>query len=351
MTPPRLPGGDLVTSRRGFFWVGGEPVPAGEGTALRGQMFVQWEEPAEVTKPYPVVLVHGGGGQGTDWLGTPDGRPGWATFLLDEGYAVYVVDRPGHGRSPYHPDVLGPPGAVLTLELVAALFTDAAAGPMAHPTAHLHTQWPDGGRPGDPNVRAFAAGTGPMLADARLAHTLEQACGAALLDEIGPAILVTASSGGPMGWLTADARPAAVKAIVGVEPIGPAFLDNPRLGLSLDWGLTAAPMTFDPPAASPEELLRETVETPDGSLTLQTEPARRLTELAGVPIALVEAEASLFAHPGPATAAFLEQAGCRVERIVLAEHGVHGNGHLMMLERNNREVLGPILRWLDANVR
>ena len=68
-----------------------------------------------MTQPYPIVLIHGGGGQGTDWLGTPDGRPGWATFLVQEGYAVYVVDRPGHGRSPYHPDVLCPPGGVFTL--------------------------------------------------------------------------------------------------------------------------------------------------------------------------------------------------------------------------------------------
>ena len=65
---------------------------------------------------------------------------------------------------------------------------------------------------------------------------------------------------------------------------------------------------------------------------------------------MVESEASLFAHPSSGTSAFLEQAGCRVDRIVLAEHGVHGNGHLMMLERNNREALEPILRWLDTAV-
>ena len=154
-------------------------------------MYVQWESPAEVTKPYPIVLVHGGGGQGPDYLGTPDGRPGWATFLLEEGYAVYVVDRPGHGRAPFYPAVLGEPGALFTLELSAALFTDAANGPMAHPTAHLHTQWPGSGTADDPSVRAFTAGAGPMLADVPAAHALEQACGAALLDEIGPAILVT----------------------------------------------------------------------------------------------------------------------------------------------------------------
>ena len=58
----------------------------------------------------------------------------------------------------------------------------------------------------------------------------------------------------------------------------------------------------------------------------------------------------MFAQSCAATAAFLEHAGCRVDRIALAEHGVHGNGHLMMLERNNRDALEPILRWLDGTV-
>src|SRR5262249_11670603 len=150
------------------------------------------------------------------------------------------------------------PGGVFTLETIAALFCDTP-------------QWPGTADPDDPYVRAFAAGTGPMLADCSLAHALEQACGAALLDEVGPAILITASAGGPMGWLTADARPSLVEAIVSAEPIGPAFLDNPAVGLSLPWGLTAAPMTFDPPADSPEDLQRE--------------PARRLPALAEIPIA------------------------------------------------------------------
>ena len=129
MGGPRHLEGELVTARRGLFWVGDETVSLPQGTVPRGQMFVQWEAPATVTKPYPIVLIHGGGGQGTDWLGTPDGRPGWATFLLQEGYAVYVVDRPGHGRAPFHPDVLGPMGSPLSIELVSRLFTNAASSP------------------------------------------------------------------------------------------------------------------------------------------------------------------------------------------------------------------------------
>ena len=344
MARPRHLEGELVTARRGFFWVGDDTVSLPQGTVPRGQMFVQWEAPATVTKPYPIVLIHGGGGQATDWLGTPDGRPGWATFLLQEGYAVYVVDRPGHGRAPFHPDVLGPMGSPLSIEIVSQLFTNAASLPGAHPTADLHTQWPGSGDPDDPSVRQFAAGAGPMLADLSAAHAVERERGVALLDEIGPAILMTASAGGPMGWLTADSRPSLVEAIVAIEPLGPPFRADSDF--SLDWGLTAVPMTVDPPAASPDELLK----TPAGTWTVEAEPARKLPELAGIPIAIVEAEASLFAHSCAATADFLEQAGCRVDRIVLAEHSVHGNGHLMMLERNSRDALEPILNWLDDTV-
>ena len=174
---------------------------------------------------------------------------------------------------------------------------------------------------------------------------MEREHGAALLDRIGPAILMSASAGAPMGWVTADARPSLVKAIVALEPIGPPFMVDPNLGVSLDSGVTASPMTFDPPAASPTSWRGRRWMT-----TLQAEPPRKLAALAEIPIAIVEAEASRFAYSRPATAAFLEQAGCRVDRIVLAERGIHGNGHLMLMERNNREVLEPILRWLDDAV-
>ncbi|HVY60745.1 MAG TPA: alpha/beta hydrolase [Planctomycetota bacterium] len=322
--------GEPVTARRGFFWVGVERSPGPSGTVARGPMYVQWESPVEVRRPYPLVLVHGGGGQGTDWLGTPDGRPGWATYLLAEGYAVYVVDRPGHGRCSYHPGVLGPMGDPFTFELAHALFTDRD-----HPTGHLHTQWLGSGEIGDPALDQFVAAAGPMLADFRAAHALEQARGAELLDRIGPAIVVTHSAGGPAGWLWADARPGLVKALVAIEPMGPPFLEQPERGLSLAWGLAASPLTFDPPVGDPAELAGT---------------ARRLPNLQGIPIAVVSAEASLLAQPAPAVAAFLEQAGCDVEHVRLADRGVHGNGHLMMLERNSREALRPILDWLEERV-
>ena len=53
-----------------------------------------------------------------------------------------------------------------------------------------------------------------------------QDAGAALLDKIGPAIVLTHSQSGSFGWLIADARPKLVKAIIAIEPSGPPFEDT-----------------------------------------------------------------------------------------------------------------------------
>jgi pimeloyl-ACP methyl ester carboxylesterase len=345
--------GEPITSRRGYFWVGVERTQKDHGTVARGPMYVQWEAPVEVTRPYPVVLVHGGGGQGLDYLGTPDGRPGWHTFLVQEGYAVYTVDRPGHGRAPYHPDVLGPMTPQFPYEAAVGLFAPPAEGPMAHPTSHLGTQWP--GALGEPDevMDQMVAGSGPMIADFPAAHALEGRRGAELLDRIGPAIVIAHSAGGPTGWLMADARPDLVKALVAIETIGPPFSENPALGVELEWGVTAAPITYDPPASDPSELKTETREPfePGGiPVTLQAEPARKLPNLAKFPIAVVTSEASVFIQFDRHTVAFLEQAGCDVELVRLADRGVRGTGHAMMLERNNRDSLHVILDWVEQAV-
>ena len=108
-----------------YFWIGVERADLARGTVVNGrQMYVEYMVPAQLRHPWPIVMVHGGGGQGTDWMGTPDGRPGWAPHFLQEGYAVYVVDRPGHGRSPFNPDIDGPfPRGAQAYEQVEHQFT------------------------------------------------------------------------------------------------------------------------------------------------------------------------------------------------------------------------------------
>jgi len=46
----------------------------------------------------------------------------------------------------------------------------------------------------------------------------------------------------------------------------------------------------------------------------------------------------------------LKQAGCSAEMVRLRDHGILGNGNLMLLEKNNHEVFGVVHDWLDRNV-
>ena len=341
----------LAIADQGFFFAGLRDVVLPHGTAVTG-MHVQYQIPAEVRHPYPLVMVHGGGGQALDFLTTPDGRPGWATLFLQEGYAVYVVDRPGMGRSPYHPDLLGPASPPPVYEGMVAGFAAPAKRPWPYPypQARLHSQWPGSGEPGDdPALAQFLAWQEPLVGDLVSMQEAMRYAGSDLLDRIGPAVLLTHSIGGAFGWVVADARPGLVKAIVAVEPLGPAFTELPGLG-GLDWGLTSIPVAYDPPAGDPAELRRELRRAPEPDLVdayVQAEPARRLTNLAGdLPVAVVTAEASWHAQCDWAIVEFLRQAGVDASHVELADLGIHGNGHLMPLERNNAEIAHAIAQWL-----
>jgi pimeloyl-ACP methyl ester carboxylesterase len=343
-----------------FFWVGVENVtlPGGTSPVVSGkQMYVEYQIPAKVRHPFPIVLIHGGGGQGLDWMGTVDGRRGWSTMLLEEGYRVYVVDRPGHGRSPYHPDLHGGIPRAQTLESISGMFTPQrakAANPA--PNAHLHNQWPGTGAVDAPELQQMVASQGGSFGNGmgiikESQVTVWQKNAAELLDKIGPAIFMTHSAGGPFGFYALEARPKLVKGIVVVEGAGgSAFAGRGS------WGLINLPVEYEPPVKDPSEIKTKMVDpTPEDAklgirpYTIQEEPAHQLKNWKDCPITIVTSEAS-FVLPNPGAVAYLKQAGVHAEEIRLADHGIHGNGHAMMCEKNNREVLQPILDWLNTNV-
>ncbi|MEQ1760473.1 MAG: alpha/beta fold hydrolase [Vicinamibacterales bacterium] len=334
-----------------YFWLGVQRAKLARGTLVNGeQMYVEYFVPAQVRHPFSIVMVHGGGGQGLDWMTTADGRPGWAHLLVQQGYRVYVVDRPGHGRSPYHPDVLPPFGARAgTYETLSRQFTapEKAAQPYG-PVALLHNQWAGAtGVAGDPTVDQVAAGQGGgFVPDLGVTHGVWAQRAGELLDKIGPAVIMTHSAGGPFAWLSANARPNLVVGLLPVEPAGPPFGN-------LRYGVAASPLVFDPPISDASEL-KTTQVTPTepnrDPYLIQVEPARKLKNLQGIPIGLTTAPASYHYPYDHATVAVLRQAGCDVTFIELNKIGITGNGHFMMMERNNREVLQPILDFLDKTI-
>ena len=333
-----------------YFWIGAKPAHLAKGTVVSGeQMYVEYFVPARVRHPFSVVMVHGGGGQGLDWLTTPDGRPGWAHHLVMQGYKVYVVDRPGHGRSPFHPEVHGPFGPRAgTYETMQRQFTAPEKAPMPYgPQAKLHTQWAGTGVVGDPTADQVAAGQGgAFVADIARTHAVWAERAGELLDRIGPAVVMTHSAGGPFAWIAANARPQLVVGLLPVEPAGPPFGN-------LRYGVAASPLMYDPPISDASELKTVEVKPADQARTpylIQAEPARKLKNLQGIPIGLTTSPASYHFPYDAGTVAFLRQAGCNVTHIELEKIGITGNAHFMMMERNNRDVLQPILEFLDKTV-
>jgi pimeloyl-ACP methyl ester carboxylesterase len=327
----------VALADQGFFWVGTEHKKVAYGTILSGQMFVQWMTPQRLTQPYPIVLVHGGTGQMLHYMGNP-GSAGWAHYYLQVGYKVYLVDRPGHGRAPYHPDALGPIGAQPTYELLMGDTRRSASG--------AHKRWPGSGVIGDPLLDQLVASQNAAPQDFAFQQSLWASRGAQLLDRIGPAIIQTHSAGGAFGWLAADQRPQLVKAIVVFE--GAAATLTPQF----PWGITAAPLAYDPPISAPSELVARDVSATaanEAPYRLQTEPARQLKNLRHIPMLYLTADNS-GRSGGPGVTAYLVQAGAPAEHLNLRERGILGNGHFAMLETNNREVFEVIRGWIDSKV-
>jgi pimeloyl-ACP methyl ester carboxylesterase len=180
----------IVITDQGHFFTGLRRHHGPAGTSVYGT-HVRYQTPRSVRAS--LVLVHGGGGQGLDMLGPADGRPGWATCFLRAGFAVSTVDRPGLGRSPYHPDIYGAYGAY---------------GPPASYEGFV----------------ASFAGQEPFPGDIAAAHNDMLAGAVGLLERIGPSVLLTHSFGGGFGWLARSECPSLVRAVVAVEPAGPPFV-------------------------------------------------------------------------------------------------------------------------------
>jgi pimeloyl-ACP methyl ester carboxylesterase len=330
----------LKLADQGCFWVGIQRKQMSYGTIAMGQMYVQYMIPWEKRHPYPIVMVHGGGGQGTHMMGI-GGRPGWVHYFVQSGYSVYWLDRPSYGRSPYHPDALGP----------SHLPNVPPYEGLIQSTAVFNTgQWPGPGGMNDPLIDQFMACEYGNTSDEAFHSGLAWRGGAELLDHIGPSILLVHAFGGFLAWGVADRRPNLVKAILCMEINGNPFMPQLR------WGLTAGPMTYVPPVSDPSQFrLVDHTEPPDSprpvppSYKLQAEPVRKWKNLGGIPIGWLTSEFGGGGSP-VANVAFLKQVGCDAEMIRLRDYGIFGNGNLMLLEKNNHEVFTVIRDWLEKKL-
>ncbi|KAL9632279.1 MAG: hypothetical protein Q9204_003858 [Flavoplaca sp. TL-2023a] len=352
-------------ARRTYFYIGGQykdvPQPNnGTATVFVGQMYVEKLQPPRPSRRLPLIFIPGAGQTSTNFLNTPDGRQGWASYFLHKGFTVYLVDPPQRGRSPYDQGFEGGKVGSVSVNTVEQFFTAPEyftnTSP-SYPQASLHTQWPGTGLRGDPIFDQFYASQVQLQYDPEISDRLVKPALNALIDKVGLCVLFVHSQSGPYGWVAGDSRPKLVKGIVAIEPEGPPFVQVPGVGgkARID-GVTRLPLLYDPPVVNiTRDLKTVQLPPPPGKeklyipCTVQASPPRKLVNLARVPVALVTGEASYHAPYDWCTIEYFKQTGVKATWLDLGRLGVKGNGHFVFLEKNSLESAKLVLDWILTN--
>ncbi|KAK7529088.1 Alpha/Beta hydrolase protein [Phyllosticta citriasiana] len=345
---------------RELFYTSGQYVSEASDFISRGQAYVEHLVSAfnQTSEPEPIIFIHGGGQTGINLLNKPDGNPGWASYFLGKGYEVYIIDQAFRARSPWTPL-----NSSNTLKAYGARYaTSRYTAPERFnlwPQAQLHSRWPGNGTKGDAIFDTYYKSTAPnaYLSDPATQQLAVQAGLAELLGRIGrPVTVLGHSQGGIMIWLAANARPKLVKRLVVLEPSGPPFIDQVFSEEAVrPYGLTDAPLTYDPPLrenVSVESQFRlvttGSIDPSISNCTLQdSQRPRQLANLKDIRTLVLQTEASYHAVYEWCTVEFLRQAGVSVDYLNLTKVGIHCNAHLFFLEENSDQIAGVVRGWIE----
>ena len=339
--------GSIVIAKQGSFFVGGvkvqapgilDPFTANASASDDGQiyhydhLYAQYQIPPNARR-YPLVLIHGGGGTGRVWETTPDGREGYQTIFLRRGWAVYIVDFPRRGRAGY-PSFNGPFGTLAGTPVVTDR-TNRSGDQLAFVRWRLGLEYPV----------FFPNSQFPRSMEAldqffsHLVPTVDNTAViidglVALVDKIGPAIVVTHSQSVTFGWQMAIRSPN-VKGIVAYE------------------GATAS--LFPPGEAPPPIPLY------DGSPSAPRPeiPLADFLKLTKIPIQIVWADGISAPSPFPGVdnvrvgmynagkmVDAINRHGGNASMLSLPAIGIHGNTHFMYSDMNNVQIADLMSQFL-----
>jgi len=66
---------------------------------------------------------------------------------------------------------------------------------------------------------------------------------------------------------------------------------------------------------------------------------------------VVTAEASYHVNYDDCTVEFLKQAGVETTHVKLGDVGIHGNGHMMFMDKNNLDIVDKVIRkWIRETI-
>lgn len=276
-------------------------------------------------------------------------------MFIEQGFEIYLIDQASRGRSTWQPTTGPTLSAPYSAEYIAKYFT-AVQDYQLWPQAVNHTQWNGTGKMGDAVFDRFYSSQVQYTTNLTYQQATTQAAGAALLDHIGkPAVILGHSAGGPMPIVITDARPDLSAGLILLEPSGPPFQDAINSnGSARPYGVTEIPIAYDPPVEDPSvDLVTQTFAAQDAehvNCTLQADnpTPRKLVNLVDKPILVLTSESSYHAPYDYCTVKYLRQAGCdRLEYVQLGEVGIHGNAHMMFMEKNSDEIQGLLRNWIS----
>jgi hypothetical protein len=323
---PREP---LVLETMGAGPFGGTAIGLPDSSLHCDHGYVEWFIPPNARR-LPLLMIHASSTR--TWQTTFDGREGFQPTFLRRGFAVYMTDLPrtgragqGCARTTYEPEV----GFDQTGFTVWRLglwplrggdptpnFYPGVQFPVNDPRAldeFLRIQYPEFNAPENEQVETDAL--------------------AVLLEEIGPSVLLTHSSTGIRGWITAT-KSTNVAAIVSYEPGNYAF----------------------PAGEAPTAL-------PDGTPVtggVNPIPLAEFQKLTKFPIQIVWGDyVPTQRDPNPSLefrrqrlvisqlfAAAVNRHGGDAEVLVLPEIGVTGNTHFPMLDLNSQRIANLLSQYL-----
>jgi len=180
-----------------------------------GQMYVQYFTQAAPRHELPVLLWHGGGMTGATWENTPDGRPGWLMRFLEAGYDVMCSDATERGRASFSmtPQIFRESPVFRTAEEGWKTFRLGL-----HYSQRLdecHT-FPGLLFP----VDYFSEFTKQWVPRWPAHEDMILAAYEALVEKVGPCIVVGHSQGAGFAAEIARRRPELIRCVVAVEPGG-----------------------------------------------------------------------------------------------------------------------------------
>jgi len=322
----------LMIEEQGSFAVGGTVItssgtfnpkqPTPDGQTLHGDhAFINYQIPTNRRK-LPLVFLHGTGQFSKTWETTPDGREGFQTLFLRRRFPVYRIDQPRRGnagRGTVSATINATPDEQMWFDTFrVGIWPDYFPGVQFSKDPEALNQY---FRQMTPNVGPYDPGV------------ISDAC-AALFNKIGPAVFVTHSQGGGLGWATV-LKTGNMRGIVAYEP-GSGFL-------------------------FPEGEVPEPLPSSGGALAAVGVPMAEFMKLTKIPIIIFYGD---FIPEKPTDNSGqdgwrvrLEMArkwrdtvnrhGGDVTVVHLPEIGIRGNSHFAMSDLNNVQIADQMSKFLS----